>query len=60
MTTQIHIVNFGPDPVIVKTTDKTVDSKLYPKESLNVTIWPGKDVVVSETKGITDPTGIGG
>lgn len=49
MTTKVHIVNFGPDVVEVKTT-LNGHKRLYPQESVDRYVYDGEQVTITETK----------
>jgi hypothetical protein len=49
MTTRIHVVNLGPDKVIVTPTNSP-ESVLYPGDSVNEYVYDVREVLVREQK----------
>lgn len=49
MTTRIHVVNLGPDKVIVTPTGSP-ESVLYPGDSVNEYVYDTREVLVREQK----------
>jgi len=53
MTTRIHVVNFGPDPVEVNQSPVTGGlnpTKLYPNQYADFWVYDNHDVLVKEVK----------
>ena len=52
MTTRIHIVNFGPDPIEADTGAlyNLPPKIIYPQSAENFYVFDGQDVVVREKK----------
>ena len=49
MTTRIHVVNLGPDKVIVTPTNSP-ESVLYPGDSVSEYVYDVREVLVREQK----------
>jgi hypothetical protein len=47
MTTRIHILNLGPDRVVVKATN-SAEQELYPGDSVNEYVYDSQQVTVKE------------
>jgi hypothetical protein len=57
MTTKVHIVNFGPQAVIVTRTSlqtgedlKFQEPPIYPQQSVDVYVHDSQNIVISEKK----------
>lgn len=50
MTTKVHVVNFGPDVIVVHTAPPHEPAQIYPQQSNDFYVWDGQDVVIKEVK----------
>lgn len=56
MTTRVHIVNYGPDSVVVKTTnpatgvDQVPDEDVYPQNAVDRYVHDAQAISISEKK----------
>jgi len=50
MTTRVHVVNFGPDPIIVSRPNQTVNEMIWSQESKDYYVYEGAAVVIKEVK----------
>ena len=46
MTTQVHVVNFGPDVVVVE--GPTTAHEIYPYQSANFYVYDGHNITIKE------------
>jgi hypothetical protein len=51
MTTSVHIINFGPEAVEVRRSNKETSSRAYllaPTESVDMYVYNEQDIIISE------------